>query len=119
MTVAAGGPTRPVSCWGQLCQAEHGADPWEHNTDLKITKRLHTGTGQVDVFAEIFNLFNTRVFHYNRVFLDSETLRRYEDGQDIEYALPDSNNPDLAALQTFRIYNNAPRSIRFGVVVHL
>ena len=67
----------------------------------------------------MFNLFNVRVYNYNRVFLDSETLRRYEDGDDIEYALPDSNNPNLAALQTFRIYSNPPRSIRLGVVVDL
>ena len=93
--------------------------PWEHGTDLKITRRIRARGGHVDVFAEVFNLFNRRVFNYNRVFLDSETLRRYEEGKDIEYALPDSNNPDLAALQTFRIYNNAPRSVRFGAVVQL
>ena len=93
--------------------------PWEHNTNLKVTKRLETPAGRSDVFVEIFNLFNVHTFDYNRVFLDAETLRRYEEGDDIEYALPDSNNPDLAALQTFRIYDNAPRSIRFGVVVHL
>ena len=93
--------------------------PWEHNTDLKITKSLRAGSAQLDVFTEVFNLFNIRVYDYNRVFLDSETLRRYEDGQDIEYALPDSNNPDLAAVQTFRIYDNGPRSIRFGFVVHM
>ena len=93
--------------------------PWEHNTDLKITKGIRVGSARLDVFSEVFNLFNTRVFDYNRVFLDSETLRRYEDGQDIEYALPDSNNPDLAAVQTFRIFDNGPRSVRFGVVVNM
>ena len=93
--------------------------PWEHNTDLKITKSIRAGIAQLDVFAEIFNLFNARIFNYNRVFLDSETLRRYENGEDIEYALPDSNNPDLAAVQTFRIYKNAPRSIRVGVVINM
>ena len=36
-----------------------------------------------------------------------------------EFALPDSNNPDLAATQTFRIYDNAPRSIRLGVVFNM
>ncbi len=95
--------------------------PGEHNTDLKVTKTLRVsqqGT-RLSVFAEVFNLFNVRVYNYNRVFLDSETLRRYEDGDDIEYALPDSNNPNLAALQTFRIYSNPPRSIRLGVVVDL
>ena len=92
--------------------------PWEHGTDLKITKRITPGGGNVDVFVEVFNLLNRRVFNYNRVFLDSETLRRYENGDNIEYALPDSNNPELAALQTFRIYNNAPRSIRLGAVVN-
>ncbi len=92
--------------------------PWEHNTDLKVTKRLQPRGGNVDVFIEVFNLFDRRTFNYNRVFLDPETLRRYENGEDIEYALPDSNNPDLAALQTFRIYNNAPRSVRLGAVVN-
>lgn len=93
--------------------------PWEHNTDLKITKSLYANQTRVDVFAEVFNLFNARVFDYNRVFLDPETLRRYENGEDIEYALPDSNNPDFAAIQTFRIYDNLPRSVRFGMVVAL
>lgn len=93
--------------------------PWERNLDLKVTKRLMVKTTRFDVFAEVFNLLNSKIFHYNRVFLDAETLRRYEDGYDIEYALPDSNNPDLAAVQGFRIYRNAPRSIRFGMVVHM
>lgn len=93
--------------------------PWEHNTDLKITKSLYANQTRVDVFVEVFNLFNTRVFDYNRVFLDPETLRRYENGEDIEYALPDSNNPDFAAIQTFRIYDNLPRSVRLGMVVAL
>ena len=93
--------------------------PWEHNLDLKITKSITVKATQFDVFTEVFNLLNSRIFDYNRVFLDAETLRRYEDGQDIEYALPDSNNPDLAALQTFRIYDNGPRSIRFGMVIHM
>ena len=93
--------------------------PWEHNWDLKITKSIHVQSTQLDIFTEVFNLFNTRVYDYNRVFLDSETLRRYENGENIEYALPDSNNPDLAALQSFRIYDNGPRSVRFGFVVHM
>ena len=93
--------------------------PWEHNTDLKVTKTVGAGFTELDVFVEIFNLFNARVFDYNRVFLDAETLRRYENGEDIEFALPDSNNPDLAATQTFRIYDNAPRSIRLGVVFNM
>ena len=93
--------------------------PWEHNLDLKVTKSITVQNVQFDVFAEVFNLLNSRIFDYNRVFLDAETLRRYEDGDDIEYALPDSNNPDLAAIQTFRIYDNGPRSIRFGMVVHM
>ena len=93
--------------------------PWEHSTDLKVTKQMRTRGGRVDIFGEVFNLFNKRVFHYSRVFLDSETLRRYEQGENIELALPDSNNPDLAALQTFRIYSNQPRSIRFGLVIHI
>lgn len=93
--------------------------PWEHNTDLKVTKTVGAGFTELDVFVEVFNLFNSRVFDYNRVFLDAETLRRYENGEDIEFALPDSNNPDLAAVQTFRIYDNAPRSIRLGVVFNM
>ncbi|MXZ18053.1 MAG: TonB-dependent receptor [Rhodothermaceae bacterium] len=93
--------------------------PWEHNTDLKVTKTVGAGFTELDVFVEVFNLFNARVFDYNRVFLDAETLRRYENGEDIEFALPDSNNPDLAATQTFRIYDNAPRSIRLGVVFNM
>lgn len=95
--------------------------PAEHNTDLKITKsfRLPRQGTRLSVFAEVFNLFNKRIYNYNRVFLDAETLRRYENGEDIEYALPDSNNPNLAAVQTFRIYNNLPRSTRLGLVVEL
>ncbi len=93
--------------------------PSEHQTDLKVTKQVRANGRRVDIFGEVFNLFNKRVFHYQRVFLDSETLRRYEQGENIELALPDSNNPDLAALQTFRIYSNQPRSIRFGLVINI
>ena len=57
--------------------------PWEHNTDLKVTKTVGAGFTELDVFVEVFNLFNARVFDYNRVFLDAETLRRYENGEDI------------------------------------
>ena len=95
--------------------------PSEHNTDIKITKafRLSQQGTSLAFFVEVFNLFNGRIYNYNRVFLDAETLRRYENGENIEYALPDSNNPDLAALQTFRIYGNPPRSTRLGLVVNL
>lgn len=89
--------------------------PWEHNTDLNISRDISLPR-QVNatLFLEVFNLFNTKVFDYNRVFQDPENRQKWEQDRDgIDFFQNDSG---YITNQSIRIYNNMPRSFSVGVV---
>ncbi|MEM6326641.1 MAG: TonB-dependent receptor [Bacteroidota bacterium] len=108
--------------------------PMEYDTSLKLTRpiRLASGT-EGSLFFEVSNLFNQRVYDYNRVFRDVRNLRAYDFAVNPSDLTPDgfTNDPDEAlalylgdsfpyeANQVFRIYDNSPRSFFLGLSVDL
>ena len=108
--------------------------PTEWQTSLKVTRPVQMGAGvEGGVFVEVSNLFNQRVFDYNRVFRDAKNLRAYDFAVNPSELTPPGfpSDPDetleqylgdsfpYSANQVFRIYDNAPRSIFLGLSVDL
>ncbi|WP_412061768.1 TonB-dependent receptor [Rubrivirga sp. IMCC45206] len=108
--------------------------PMEYQTSLKVTRPFRLASGaEGALFAEVANLFNQRAYDYNRVFRDVRNLRAYDFAVNPSDLTPDgfTDDPDEAlalylgdsfpyeANQTFRIYDNAPRSFFFGLSVDL
>jgi outer membrane receptor protein involved in Fe transport len=98
--------------------------PAEFNTDLKVTKTLPDfgGVSRVQVYAEVFNLLNNRVFRYNSVFRNEVNQRLYletvNQNGDVHEALRyyvHEDRPEFLADQRFLIYGNQPRQLFFGV----
>jgi hypothetical protein len=103
--------------------------PNEFNTNLKITKQLPGFFGtSATVYAEVFNLFDQRIFNYSAMFATSSSAttgpiidkyaKLYESGKDVTY-YEDDLRPGFLINQEFRIYNNAPRSVNVGLIVNL
>ena len=109
--------------------------PTEYQTSLKLTRGFRLGSGaRGNVFVEVANLFDQRVYDYNRVFRDARNLRAYDFAVNPTPGLtPEgfTTDPDEAlalylgdsfpfeANQVFRIYGNAPRSVFLGLSVDL
>ncbi len=89
--------------------------PMEYNTDLKLTRRFKTPTARGTVYAEVFNVFNQRLYDYDVVFRNRENITKYEEDRDaLRYF--DQDVPFLAD-QSFLIYGNRPRSIFLGMTI--
>ena len=110
-------------------QINNKRTPTEYNTNLKISKKFRNFFGAgLTVYCEIFNLFNDRILNYAYVFDQSNTnssfnITRYElsgidDPNGIRY-LNASNAEPFLVDQSFLIYDNAPRSFNFGIVIDL
>ena len=108
--------------------------PMEYQTSLKLTRPFRLASGaEGSVFFEVANLFNQRVYDYNRVFRDVRNLRAYDFAVNPSDLTPDgfTTDPDEAlalylgdsfpyeANQVFRIYDNSPRSYFLGLSVDL
>jgi outer membrane receptor protein involved in Fe transport len=105
--------------------------PAEYNTDFKISKRIKNFYGTtLTVYAEVFNVFNNKIWNYNYVFQASQTsdnnivIEKYLENSD-NYGAADgllyyqSNNytNGFGTDQSFVLYSNQPRSYWFGVSV--
>ena len=108
--------------------------PMESQTSLKITRPIELGSRvEGSFFIEVANVFNQRVYDYNRVFQDAKNLRAYDFAVNPSEQTPNgfTDDPDEAlelylgdsfpyeASQVFRIYDNAPRSVFLGLSVDL
>ena len=108
--------------------------PMEYQTSLKVTRPIRLSTGvEGGLFVEVANLFNQRVYDYNRVFRDSKNLQAYDFAVNPSDQTPDGFTSDpaealelytgddfpYAANQVFRIYDNAPRSVFLGISLDL
>jgi outer membrane receptor protein involved in Fe transport len=104
--------------------------PGEHNTDLKLTKRIRGFFGTTATFyVEVFNLFNNMILNYNYLFsrptptnpnLPLSYYERFgiddpENG--IRYWWDKGRQGPFALDQSFLIYGNSPRSFSFGLVI--
>lgn len=78
------------------------------------------------VYLEVNNLFNSRIYSYNAVFLDAtaasggsyinRNLSKYEENPEmLKYF--DDDRPFIAN-QEFLLYDNMPRSFYLGVIVN-
>lgn len=106
--------------------------PAEYNTNMKLTKKIMNFFGtQATLYGEVFNLFNSKILNYSYLFAattagqTNSNIKPYED-----YALDDpqhgvlywnANNSLRASSfpvdQSFLIYDSAPRSFNFGLIV--
>ena len=106
--------------------------PAEYNTNVKLTKRIRNLFGtNATFYVEVFNLFNNKILNYDYVFstpnagATNNRIAAYE-----KYPIDDPNNGILywqdtnmggpfAVNQSFLVYDNAPRSFNFGLVIEL
>ena len=92
--------------------------PFEYNTDLKITRRVPKLFGtSASLYLEVFNILNQKIYSYNAVFQNPLNVQKYETNRDALkwYDL----DPPFLVDQTFLIYDNAPRSVYFGLIFNL
>lgn len=103
--------------------------PLEYNSDLRVTKTIGNFLGiPASFYAEVFNLFNTKILNYSYLFNrptptnPNLPLQYYE-----QYSIDDKENGirywwdkgrqgPFSVDQSFLIYSNQPRSFSFGVV---
>jgi len=107
--------------------------PAEYNTNLKLSKKIDNLMGSSDAtfYIEVFNLFNRRIYSYNRVFLSSTSasgstyinrnIDKYH--SDLETGLNSlkyfDDFPPFLVDQTFLLYSNEPRWFTVGVIFNL
>jgi len=104
--------------------------PNEYDTDLRISKRLKNFYGTtLNLYVEVFNLFNQKIYNYNYIFASSLTsnnntiIKKYLDGdmtsQDglLYFNTVQNYASGLGVDQSFFMYSNQPRSIWFGINV--
>jgi outer membrane receptor protein involved in Fe transport len=92
--------------------------PIEYNTDMKITKQLpRFFKANAQIYFEIFNLLNQKIYSYNTVFRNIINARKFEtDKSKLFYY---DVEPTFVANQEFLIYGNSPRSIELGLIINL
>jgi hypothetical protein len=107
--------------------------PSESNTNLRLTKRISNFFGaRAMIYFEVFNLFNEQILNYDYLFstpnamTTSKRTEAYENYpiDDPEHGVlywNDTNmkTPEFPVDQSFLIYDNAPRSFNFGLVIEL
>ncbi|RPI06187.1 MAG: TonB-dependent receptor [Ignavibacteriae bacterium] len=104
--------------------------PDEYNTDMKISKRIKNIFGTtLTVYAEIFNLFNDRIWNYNYIFRSSATAE--PNSATLMYMTKPFAAPDgllynstntgiqdgIGTDQSFVLWTNQPRSYWFGLSI--
>jgi outer membrane receptor protein involved in Fe transport len=104
--------------------------PAEYNTNIRLTKRLINfwGIQAVNIYFEVFNLFNNKILNYDYIFATPNALavstvtQLYEqNGIDgIKYWNANPNYiPKFSVDQSFLIYSNQPRSFNLGISLEL
>jgi outer membrane receptor protein involved in Fe transport len=106
--------------------------PAEYNTNMKISKKISKFYGMdMTLYAEVFNLFNDKILNYNYLFATANAgqtnpmIQPYEAYafNDIKRGVQYWNATNIIkgtsfpVDQSFLVYDNAPRSFNFGVVV--
>jgi hypothetical protein len=103
--------------------------PTEYNTNLRIARRIRNFFDlELTVYCEVFNLFDDRILNYAYLFDQANSnsdfnITRYElspiDADNGIRYLNASNASPFLVDQSFLIYQNAPRSFTFGIVIEL
>ena len=119
---------KPLSTSGEWMNMR---SPAEYNTDIKISKRIKDFNGTtLTAYAEVFNVFNNKIYNYNYLFQASlaadnnSIIQRYLASSDwgspdglLYYSQQSAYNKGLGVDQSFIIYSNQPRSAWFGLSV--
>jgi outer membrane receptor protein involved in Fe transport len=101
--------------------------PAEYNTKIKISRKFPKVIGSsMTVYLEVNNVFDSRIYSYNAVFLDAtaasgssyinRNLSKYEENP-AALTIFDDDRPFIAN-QEFLLYDNSPRSFFLGVTVN-
>lgn len=123
---------RPYTSPSNLKLINGSRAPGESNTNARLSKRIRNFFGASAVFyAEVFNLFNTKILNYSYVFArptatnPNLTLSYYEahpvndPNNGIQYWYDKGKQGPFAIDQSFLIYENQPISFTFGFVIEL
>ena len=123
---------RPYTSSRNLLDVNGSRTPAEYNTNIKVSKKIREFFGVTATFyAEVFNLFDNKIYNYNYVFNTANKIDQnfvlanfeafafddpqngvlYWDDQNIGGAYPVNH--------TFLLYDNSPRSYYFGVSLEL
>ncbi|MFH0991333.1 MAG: TonB-dependent receptor [bacterium] len=93
--------------------------PSEQNTDLKISKQIKHFFGvSATFYAEVFNLFNSKIYEYNPVFRNPINRNKFESDQGQLPLWVSEENQIYTWDISYLLYDNAPRSIWFGLVIN-
>lgn len=120
---------RPYTYSIGVKQINNMRTPMEYNTNLKFSKKIRKVFGtDMTLYVEVFNLFNDKTLNYSYIFDQSNSnssfnITRYQmspiDSPDGIRYLNASNAEPFLVDQSFLIYENAPQSFNFGIVIEL
>ncbi|MCX6138723.1 MAG: TonB-dependent receptor [Ignavibacteriales bacterium] len=104
--------------------------PAEYNTNLKVSKNFKDFFGlQTTFYAEVFNILNDKIFNYNYLFSTANKVDQnvatanythfaFEDPDHGVLYWDDQNYGSAYGVDhSFLLYDNAPRSFFFGMVI--
>ncbi len=104
--------------------------PMEYTADLRVTKTVRNFFGlSTRLYVEVFNLFNSKILNYDYLFqrptatnpnLPLQYYERYgidDEENGARYWWDKGRQGPFSLDQSFLIYDNAPRSFNFGMVV--
>lgn len=103
--------------------------PAEYNVKMKVSRKFPKILGSsMTVYLEVNNLFNTRIYSYNAVFLPAtaatgssyinRNLEKYEEHPERLKYFDDEEQGPFIANQEFILYDNSPRSFYLGIIVN-
>jgi outer membrane receptor protein involved in Fe transport len=104
--------------------------PAEYNTNLKMTKKVLDLFGtNATFYCEVFNLFENRILNYSYLFpkvnagQSNDVITKYERypiddrSQGVLYWNDTNDKTGFPVDQSFLVYDNAPRSFNFGIML--
>jgi hypothetical protein len=121
---------RPYTPSSNASDVNGRRSPSEWNTNLRIAKSFKDVLGlNLTVYAEVFNLFNDKIFNYNYLFNTANKVDQNANTAAYEnYALDDlahgvmywddqNVGSAFAVNHSFLLYDNSPRSYYLGLAI--
>jgi outer membrane receptor protein involved in Fe transport len=93
--------------------------PWEYELRARVQKSWKFGGTSVAVYAEGFNLLNSKIYNYDGVFNNSSNghyLQQYQGYFNGDINTYDQSSPYNTSQQIY-VYSNQPLQVRLGVVL--
>jgi len=90
--------------------------PDEKDWRIRIEKRINFGPRYITTYLEVFNVLNTKTWHYSRTFNHGRnTVRWHTDHKNI---LTDDEYAPYVTSQEIYLLTNQPRHYRLGMIVN-